>query len=245
MPFLHFFDGFRTSHEVQKIEQFDRRRHARHDRRRAGAGPPRARACRPIIRCCAARRRTRTSSSRRRETVQPVSTRRCPAIVQKAMDQFAELAGRQYHLFDYVGAPDAERVIVMMGSGAETAHETVEYLNARGEKVGVLKVRLYRPVLESSTSCRRCPSTVKSIAVLDRTKEPGARASRSTRTWSRPWAKASTQGWAPFKAMPHDRRRPLRPVVEGVHAGHGQGRLRRAGAGASPRTTSPSASTTT
>ena len=107
-----------------------------------------------------------------REAVNPFYLA-CPTIVQKAMDKFAKVAGRQYHLFDYVGAPDAERVIVLMGSGAEVAQETVEYLAARGEKVGVLKVRLYRPFsIEHFVAA--LPATVKTIAVLDRTKEPGA-----------------------------------------------------------------------
>ena len=96
-----------------------------------------------------------------------------PAIVQKAMDKFAGIVGRQYHLFDYVGAPDAERVVVMMGSGAEVAHETVEYLIKRGEKVGLLKVRLYRPFSVEHFAAA-LPKTAKTIAVLDRTKEPGA-----------------------------------------------------------------------
>ena len=97
----------------------------------------------------------------------------CPGIVQKAMDKFAKLAGRQYHLFDYVGAPDAERVIVMMGSGAEAAHETVEYLIKKGEKVGLVKVRLYRP-FDVAAFAKSLPATVKAIAILDRTKEPGS-----------------------------------------------------------------------
>ena len=84
-----------------------------------------------------------------------------------------QLTGRQYHLFDYVGAPDAERVIVMMGSGCETAEETVDALCARGEKVGLLKVRLYRPFSRRSICCTRCRATFEAIAVLDRTKEPG------------------------------------------------------------------------
>jgi pyruvate-ferredoxin/flavodoxin oxidoreductase len=89
------------------------------------------------------------------------------------MDRFAELTGRSYHLFDYVGAPDAERVVILMGSAIETAHETVDHLTAKGEKVGVLKVRLYRP-FDASRFVAALPRTVKSIAVLDRTKEPGA-----------------------------------------------------------------------
>ena len=97
----------------------------------------------------------------------------CPGIVQRAMDDFAELTGRQYHLFDYHGAKDAERVIVLMGSGCEAAHETVDYLNANGEKVGVLKVRLFRP-FDVDAFVEALPASVKSIAVLDRTKEPGS-----------------------------------------------------------------------
>ena len=89
------------------------------------------------------------------------------------MDKFAQIVGRSYHLFDYVGAPDAERVIVMMGSGAETAHETVDHLNAKGEKVGLLKVRLYRP-FSVKHFLEALPATVRKIAVLDRTKEAGA-----------------------------------------------------------------------
>ena len=107
-----------------------------------------------------------------RETVNPYYLA-CPEIVQEYMDRLAGLTGRSYRLFDYAGAPDAERVVVVMGSGAETAHETVDYLVARGEKVGVLKVRLYRP-FSVKHFVEALPQTVKSIAVLDRTKEPGA-----------------------------------------------------------------------
>ena len=97
----------------------------------------------------------------------------CPGIVQRAMDSFAELTGREYHLFDYHGAEDAERVVVLMGSGCEAVHETVDYLNRSGAKVGVLKVRLYRP-FKGASFLDALPETVKSIAVLDRTKEPGS-----------------------------------------------------------------------
>ncbi|MGA8069442.1 MAG: 2-oxoacid:acceptor oxidoreductase family protein, partial [Terriglobales bacterium] len=97
----------------------------------------------------------------------------CPEKVQAAMDKFAQTVGRSYHLFDYVGAPDAERVIVMMGSGAETTHETVDHLNQKGEKVGLLKVRLYRP-FSVQRFIEALPATVRKIAVLDRTKEAGA-----------------------------------------------------------------------
>jgi pyruvate-ferredoxin/flavodoxin oxidoreductase len=107
-----------------------------------------------------------------RETINPIYAA-CPDIVQKVMDEFARHTGRKYRLFDYVGAPDAEHIIVLMGSGCETAHETVEYLNSRGGKFGVLKVRLYRP-FDSKRFVETLPSSVKAIAVLDRTKEPGA-----------------------------------------------------------------------
>ena len=96
-----------------------------------------------------------------------------PEIVQKTMDKFAALVGRQYHLFDYVGAEDAERVVILMGSGAEAAHETVNYLMSQGEKVGMVKVRMYRPFSRKHL-LEALPVTVKKIAVLDRTKEPGA-----------------------------------------------------------------------
>ena len=107
-----------------------------------------------------------------RETVNPFYLD-CPEIVQAAMDEFAKLTGRQYHLFDYFGAKDAERVIMVMGSGAETAEETAKYFIAKGEKVGVLTVRLYRP-FSVAHFVAALPATTRSIAVLDRTKEPGA-----------------------------------------------------------------------
>ncbi|MFB3904595.1 MAG: pyruvate:ferredoxin (flavodoxin) oxidoreductase [Acidobacteriota bacterium] len=171
VPFLHFFDGFRTSHEVSKIEQLE-------DSVMRAMLPDelilahRARAMspdRPVLRGTAQNPDVFFQS---REACNPFYLA-CPDIVQKAMDKFAGLTGRQYHLFDYVGAPDAERVIVIMGSGAEVAHETVEYLLARGEKVGVLKVRLYRP-FSNQHFVNALPKTVKIIAAMDRTKEPGS-----------------------------------------------------------------------
>src|SRR5512135_2226188 len=143
VPFLHFFDGFRTSHEVMKIEELaaeDLRAMIDEDL----VAAHRARALtpdRPVMRGTA---QNPDVYFQGRETVNPFYLA-CPAIVQKQMDKFASLTGRQYRLFDYVGAPDAERVIVMMGSGAGTAEETVAYLNARGQKVGLVKVRLFRP----------------------------------------------------------------------------------------------------
>jgi pyruvate-ferredoxin/flavodoxin oxidoreductase len=171
IPFLHFFDGFRTSHEVAKIEQLsledmramidDELVHAH----RARALSP----DHPVLRGSA---QNPDVYFQGRETVNPYYLA-CPTIVQNVMDKFAKIVGRSYRLFDYVGAPDAEQVIVIMGSGAEAVHETVEALNAQGKKVGVLKVRLYRPFsVEHFLSA--LPRTVKSIAVLDRTKEPGS-----------------------------------------------------------------------
>ena len=171
VPFLHFFDGFRTSHEVMKIEQLseDDLRAMIDDElvrahRARGLSPDR-----PVMRGTA---QNPDVYFQARETVNPYY-KVTPAIVQNAMDKFAELTGRQYHLFDYAGAPDAERVIVMMGSGAEAAQETVEYLNARGAKVGLLKVRLYRP-FSVEHFVAALPKTARRLAVLDRTKEPGS-----------------------------------------------------------------------
>ena len=107
-----------------------------------------------------------------REAINPFY-RACPTIVQDVMDRFAQRTGRKYRLFDYVGAPDAERVIVMMGSGAGAVEETIEHLSEQGEKIGLLKVRLYRP-FAAEAFISGLPKTVRSIAVLDRTKEPGS-----------------------------------------------------------------------
>jgi pyruvate-ferredoxin/flavodoxin oxidoreductase len=171
IPFLHFFDGFRTSHEVNKIEMLeddDVRALLNMDRiiehRQRALSPDH-----PVLRGTAQNPdvffQIRETANRYYDDA--------PAKVQAVMNQFAKAVGRSYRLFDYVGAPDAERVIVMMGSGAEVAHETVEYLTARGEKVGLLKVRLYRPFCVKSF-IESLPATVRQIAVLDRTKESGA-----------------------------------------------------------------------
>lgn len=171
VPFLHFFDGFRTSHEVQKIavvddevmrDMIDEEAILAH---RARAMSP----DRPVLRGTA---QNPDVYFQGREAANPFYAR-CPDIVQAQMDKFAELTGRRYRLFDYVGAPDAERVVVLMGSGCETAEETIDYLVARGEKVGALKVRLYRP-FDVRRFAAALPATVRAIAVLDRTKEPGA-----------------------------------------------------------------------
>jgi len=171
VPFLHFFDGFRTSHEAAKIEllEDDDLRKLVPDERVA---EQRARALtpdRPVLRGTAQNPdvffQAREACNRFYDLV--------PDVVQAAMDELHALVGRAYHLFEYVGHPAAERVIVMMGSGAEVAHETVDHLVARGEKVGLLKVRLYRP-FSVSHFLRALPASTRSLAVLDRTKEPGA-----------------------------------------------------------------------
>jgi pyruvate-ferredoxin/flavodoxin oxidoreductase len=171
IPFMHFFDGFRTSHEVAKVEQLSAEDiRAMIDEKLVFAHRSRA-LCpdRPFIRGTA---QNPDVYFQGREACNPFYLA-APTIVQNAMDKFAAVAGRQYHLFDYFGAPDATRLIIIMGSGAEVAHETVEAMLAAGEKVGLLKVRLFRPFsIESFVAA--IPESVKSIAVLDRTKEPGA-----------------------------------------------------------------------
>ena len=171
VPFVHFFDGFRTSSEVAKIELLandDLLAMVSEDlvsAQRKRALTPDA----PVLRGSA---QNPDCFFQAREACNPYYDA-CAGKVQEAMDAFAKLTGRAYHLFDYVGHPEAERVIVIMGSGADVTHETVEYLLARGEKVGVLKVRLFRP-FDSSAFLGALPRTVKAIAVLDRTKEPGS-----------------------------------------------------------------------
>ena len=171
VPFIHFFDGFRTSHEVMKIEQLtddDLRAMIDDDLVRAH----RARALTPDHPVMRGAAQNPDIYFQGRETVNPFYE--CtPQIVQETMDRFARLTGRQYHLFDYYGASDADRVIVMMGSGAETVQETIDYLNARGEKLGLIKVRLYRP-FSVAHFVAALPPSVKAVAVLDRTKEPGS-----------------------------------------------------------------------
>jgi len=171
VPLLHFFDGFRTSHEVSKIEPLsdDDLRFMIDDKlvqehRRRALTPDK-----PVIRGTAQNPDTFFQA---REACNKFYEA-CPQIVQQVMDQFAQRTGRQYRLFDYAGHPQAERVIVLMGSGAETTHETVDYLINNGEKVAVVKVRLYRP-FSTRDFVAALPESVRAIAVLDRTKEPGA-----------------------------------------------------------------------
>ncbi len=171
IPFVHFFDGFRNSHEIQKVDQVSRETiRAMIDdemvfaHRERGLTPDH-----PSIRGTA---QNPDVFFQGRETVNKYYDATA-GIVQKNMDKLAKMTGRQYNLFDYVGAPDAEKIIVIMGSGAETVHEVVEYMNTTGEKVGLVKVRLYRP-FDVKAFAASLPASVKSIAVLDRTKEPGS-----------------------------------------------------------------------
>jgi pyruvate-ferredoxin/flavodoxin oxidoreductase len=171
LPFMHFFDGFRTSHEVGKIYPIgDETIRAMVDDKwiiqyRQNALSP----DRPILRGSA---QNPDVFFQAREACSPFY-KALPGIVQSVMDRFAAQTGRAYHLFDYYGASDAERVIIMMGSGAEAAEEAVDVLNRQGEKLGLIKVRLYRP-FDASAFLAALPATVKSIAILDRCKEPGA-----------------------------------------------------------------------
>ncbi|MCE5230019.1 pyruvate:ferredoxin (flavodoxin) oxidoreductase [bacterium] len=171
VPVVHFFDGFRTSHEVMKIEALsedDMRAMIDDELVRAH----RARALspdRPVLRGTA---QNPDVFFQARETCNKYYDA-APAIFQAEMDKFAKIVGRQYHLFDYVGAPDAERVVVVMGSGAEVAREAIEHMVAKGQKVGAVIVRLFRP-FSVKHFVQALPKTVKGIAVLDRTKEPGA-----------------------------------------------------------------------
>ena len=171
VPFLHFYDGFRISHEVNKIEQLtedDVR--AMIDMELVNAH--RARALSPEQPKLRGTAQNPDVFFQAREACNPFYLA-CPGVVQQYMDRFARLTGRQYHLFDYVGSPDAERVIVCMGSGCGVVEETVDKLAAQGKKVGLLIVRLFRP-LDSKALVAALPKTTRRIAVLDRTKEPGA-----------------------------------------------------------------------
>jgi pyruvate-ferredoxin/flavodoxin oxidoreductase len=200
VPFLHFFDGFRVSHEIQKVEELtfedmkvmlDQNLIRAH--REWGMSPDR-----PIIRGTA---QNPDVYFQGRETVNNFYTE-CPKIVQRAMDKFAGMTGRQYEIFEYVGAEDAERIIVIMGSGSETVHETVDFLCSKGEKVGVLKVKLFRPFhVKSFVSA--IPTTVRSIAVLDRTKEPGSLGEPLYEDVRTAIGEAMQQGYASFTKWPN------------------------------------------
>ncbi|WP_420644239.1 pyruvate:ferredoxin (flavodoxin) oxidoreductase [Candidatus Leptofilum sp.] len=199
VPFLHFFDGFRTSHEISKIEPLG------DDVLRAMINDDLVRAHRargltpdsPVVRGTA---QNPDVFFQARESVNPFYDA-CPNIVQAAMDKFANLTGRQYKLFEYIGAPDAERVIVLMGSGAETAESTAKFLADQGEKVGVVKIRLYRP-FDIDAFVQVLPPTVKAIAGLDRTKEPGASGEPLYLDVMSAIVEAVAEGTAPFPTMP-------------------------------------------
>ncbi len=228
IPFIHFFDGFRTSHEVNKIELLpDAHIRAMIDddlviaHRRRALNPDN-----PFIRGTAQNPDTYFQS---RETVN-VFYDRCPAVVEAQMQKFGELTGRHYKLFDYFGAPDAERVIVLMGSGAETARETIDYLTAQGEKVGLVQVHLYRP-FSARHFFAVLPATTKAIAVLDRTKEPGATGEPLYNDVLTCFMEAIASGSLRTGGDAESHRRSVWPVVQGIFAGHGQGRPRRAGQG--------------
>jgi pyruvate-ferredoxin/flavodoxin oxidoreductase len=171
VPVLHFFDGFRTSHEISKVVPLD------DACLRALLNPEalaahRARALnpdRPVIRGTS---QNPDAYFQSREAIEPFYAA-LPAVVEQVMTRFAELTGRQYRLFDYVGHPQAERLLVIMGSGAECAHETALHLIDQGERVGVIKVRLFRP-FSVEHLIAALPATVRAIAILDRTKEPGS-----------------------------------------------------------------------
>jgi pyruvate-ferredoxin/flavodoxin oxidoreductase len=171
IPFLHFFDGFRTSHEIQKVEEipYETMKEMIDDKL---VQAHRSRALNPEKPTIKGTSQNPDMFFAARETVNKYYIA-VPEIVQAAMDTFKKLTGREYNLFDYVGAPDAERVAIIMGSGAEAAEEAVNFLSQKGEKVGVLKVRLFRP-FSPEHFVKALPSTVKAIAVLDRTKEAGA-----------------------------------------------------------------------
>ena len=171
IPFIHFFDGFRTSHEVAKIFQItDEELRSLLDEELVRAH--RARGLTPEHPVLRGTAQNPDVYFQARETVNPFYAA-TPAIVQEMMDAFAKVTGRHYNLFDYVGHADAERVVIMMGSGADTAEATVNYLVEKGEKVGLLKVRLYRP-FSVDYFIKALPKSVKSVVVLDRTKEPGS-----------------------------------------------------------------------
>ncbi len=200
VPFIHAFDGFRTSHEVRKIEELsveDIRAMLPQDAVRAhrlrGLSPDR-----PVLRGSAQNPdvffQAREACNLYYDAV--------PGIVEETMQKFGELTGRAYHLFDYYGAPDAERVIVIMGSGAETAQETVDRLLESDEKVGVVIVRLFRP-FSVSHLLAVLPATTKSIAVLDRTKEPGAIGEPMYQDVITALSEGLSAGTAPFEKMPH------------------------------------------
>ncbi len=199
IPFMHFFDGFRTSHEVAKIETL-----SDDDLRslisEANIEAHRKRALTPDHPLLRGTAQNPDVFFQAREAAN-LFYNACPDIVQRLMNKFAELTGRSYKLFEYVGHPEAERVIVIMGSGAETVHETVEHLVNQGEKIGLLKVRLYRPFVRAAFIAA-LPRSVQNIAVLDRTKEPGALGDPLYLDVMTALAEARAEGESSFKTEP-------------------------------------------
>jgi len=199
VPFLHFFDGFRTSHEVSKILELDDE-----DLRslvpEAGIAAHRARALTPDHPVLRGTAQNPDTFFQAREAGN-LFYRDCPGIVTDLMERFAARTGRRYALFDYAGSPDAERVIVIMGSGAETVEETVDHLVAGGEKVGLVKVRLFRPFALDAL-LKTLPASTRAIAVLDRTKEPGAAGEPLYQDIITALAEARADGLSPFTAEP-------------------------------------------
>jgi pyruvate-ferredoxin/flavodoxin oxidoreductase len=199
VPFLHILDGFRTSHEVNKIEQLDdddirallNEERIREHRAR-GLSPDH-----PFIRGTA---QNPDVYFQAREASNPYYLA-IPEIVQQKMDQLAGVVGRQYHLFDYVGDPQAERVLIAMGSGCETIEETIAYLRSQGEKVGLLKVRLFRP-FSVTRFLQALPASVRAIAVLDRTKEPGSAGEPLYQDVITALSEGFANGETPFSQMP-------------------------------------------
>jgi pyruvate-ferredoxin/flavodoxin oxidoreductase len=199
IPFVHFFDGFRTSSEVSKLERLtddDLRVMIDDDLVRAH----RERALSPDHPFIRGTAQNPDVFFQGRETINPFYDA-CPEIVQQAMDKFASVTGRAYHLFDYIGAPDAERVILLMGSGTDTAQETVEFLVGKGEKVGVLKVHLYRP-FSAEHLLNSLPKSVKGLAVLDRCKEPGSAGEPLYVDVVTAFSEAAACGASPFAKAP-------------------------------------------
>ena len=199
IPFVHFFDGFRTSHEIQKVDEVtDDDLKALidpkfiHEHRSRAMNPEK-----PVLRGTA---QNPDVYFQGRETVNKYYIA-APAIVQSAMDKFAEITGRQYNLFDYYGAPDATRIAIIMGSGSETVKQTLSALQQSEEKVGVLVVRLYRP-FSAEAFISALPKTVQKIAVLDRTKEPGSTGEPMYLDVVTTIAQAMNSSEKPFDVMP-------------------------------------------
>ena len=227
VPFVHFFDGFRTSHELNTIELLsddDLRALVPVDLVRAHRG----RALSPENPFIRGTAQNPDVYFQARETVNPFYAV-VPDAVQEAMDQLAARTGRQYRTMEYTGDPEAERVIVVMGSAAQTTAETVAHLCAQGERVGVLQVRLFRP-FPARALLDALPASVRRVAVLDRTKEPGSSGEPLFLDVVSALAEALHRRRA-RGAAPGDRR-AVRPVLQGAHPGHGRGGVR----GTGPRT---------